>query len=462
MATTFNRLLPLALALLFCGAAWTSGEMQPAAAAGDAQPDLEQAQFACPMETHPDEADAARQGAYLSLAAGSCPWCGMRLKPVAEVAWVAARKAAGGGDVAYTCPEHPHVFAQSAAACPRCDSSLQAFKVMYTCPDARHAGVIRDSPAKCPHDDRPLTPFRGIWLGPEMADRNVPPRPEVAERAAYRCAMHPVVHSSGPGRCTVCAGELVPRDVAASAATAAPAHRVIPADVAYVCPMAECWYFSGEPGDCPVCGMTIKPVEDVAWVAAHRERSDAAPSGSYVCPMHAEDVSLTAPGSCPICGMQLVKDTAIAQTHSAPAAVTVQVNYLMEHYLALQERLSTDRADGVAMHALGLVGASDELIVLLEKEDDSEGTLAAVRALRAAALQLRGQSLDDTRVTFVRVGEAMRKLVDQVRPSRKVFPDIYIFHCPMTKGDWLQANDEIANPFYGFKMLSCGELQETK
>ena len=32
----------------------------------------------------------------------------------------------------------------------------------------------------------------------------------------------------------------------------------------------------------------------------------------------------------------------------------------------------------------------------------------------------------------------------------------------MTKGDWLQLSKETANPFYGFKMLKCGELQATE
>jgi hypothetical protein len=32
----------------------------------------------------------------------------------------------------------------------------------------------------------------------------------------------------------------------------------------------------------------------------------------------------------------------------------------------------------------------------------------------------------------------------------------------MTKGDWLQAHDQMANPFYGFKMLKCGEPQAIK
>ena len=32
----------------------------------------------------------------------------------------------------------------------------------------------------------------------------------------------------------------------------------------------------------------------------------------------------------------------------------------------------------------------------------------------------------------------------------------------MSKGDWVQTTADKANPYYGFKMLKCGELQEVK
>lgn len=425
---------------------------------------LKDARFACAMETHPDESDLNKRGAYIAMEPGDCPWCGMTLKPADELAWINARKAAQGGEVAYTCPEHQHVFSKTGDKCPRCDRELSPFKVMYTCPNPQHASVVRAGPGVCPHDRRKLTPFRGIWLSSNMADRNVPPNPEVARQAEYHCPLHPLVHSDRPGNCTICARELASTVEIESARTEKQAQKTIPAGAKYVCPMVACWHFAPESGRCPECGMQTKPIDDVSWAGVLPKGAPRAGPTDYVCPMHADRVQRPEPGACPVCGMQLVKADAIGRPASRPAAIAAQMNYLMEHYLALQRRFSSDRSDDVALHGLGLVGVADEIIKHLEQPNDDllKRVLEAARTLRGAALKLTGKSLDDDRVTFVALSGAMRKLVEHVRPGKQQYPKIYIFHCPMTKGDWLQTSDDMANPFYGFKMLKCGELQATK
>ncbi|RMF80320.1 MAG: hypothetical protein D6744_08365, partial [Planctomycetota bacterium] len=269
---------------------------------------LEDAKFACPMERHPDESDPAKQGAYFSMQPGKCPWCGMKLKPVSELAWVAARRAAAGGEVAYTCPRHQHVFSRAAGECPRCGEDLAPFKVMYTCPDPKHAAVVRTAPGECPHDHRRLVPFRGIWLSEEMAARNMPPSPEVAKGASYRCSLHPLVHSDRPGDCTICGRPLSAAIGAADDGESAAKKHALPEDAKYVCPMEECHVFSAEPGECPKCGMQLKPIADVEWAAALKTTDQpAARPNEYVCPMHADQVRTEAPGMCPVCGMRLVR-----------------------------------------------------------------------------------------------------------------------------------------------------------
>lgn len=422
------------------------------------------AKFACPMETHPDETDVSRQGAYLAVESGKCPWCGMRLKPADELAWVKARRAAQGSEVAYTCPDHQHVFSRAVDKCPRCERGLSPFKVMYTCPNPQHASQVRTEAGVCPLDQRQLTPFRGIWLSPEMADRNVAGNTHLAEQAAYRCSLHPLVHSDKPGHCTICAQPLKSPTGGEAVQIKEDPLKAIPAGATYVCPMDVCWYFAAEPGECPECGMDIKPIAEVPWAAALPEAQPAVSQEGYACPMHAKDVRPNEPGTCPVCGMQLVKADTLESADSGSAEVRQQVDYLMEHYLALHRRFSSDRSDDVALHALGLVGAADEILrrVSDPEADVSAGARDAARDLRAAALKLNGKGLDADRVTFVAVGGAMRRLVAQVRPSKQRYPRIYMFHCPMTKGDWLQAGPELANPFYGFKMLNCGELLATE
>jgi membrane fusion protein, copper/silver efflux system len=63
----------------------------------------------------------------------------------------------------------------------------------------------------------------------------------------------------------------------------------------YQCPMHPT-YISDKPGDCPICGMKLVPID-----------TKVAPTTvpAYVCPMHPEVVS-DKPGRCPECGMKLV------------------------------------------------------------------------------------------------------------------------------------------------------------
>ncbi|HEY5957994.1 MAG TPA: efflux RND transporter periplasmic adaptor subunit [Polyangiaceae bacterium] len=87
----------------------------------------------------------------------------------------------------------------------------------------------------------------------------------------------------------------------------------------YHCPMHPT-YVSDKPGDCPICGMRLVPIEDgpgkstataehahapttSSPTAAASSRTDAAP-GSWTCPMDPEIVS-DKPGRCPKCGMKL-------------------------------------------------------------------------------------------------------------------------------------------------------------
>jgi membrane fusion protein, copper/silver efflux system len=63
----------------------------------------------------------------------------------------------------------------------------------------------------------------------------------------------------------------------------------------YQCPMHPT-YISDRPGNCPICGMRLVPVET---------RTAPTTVPAYVCPMHPE-VTSDKPGKCPKCGMDLV------------------------------------------------------------------------------------------------------------------------------------------------------------
>ncbi len=96
--------------------------------------------------------------------------------------------------------------------------------------------------------------------------------------------------------------------------------------VQYHCPMHPT-YISDQPGECPICGMTLVPIDNKSGKSSamtdstgnhslSQERATEitkARPGQYTCPMHPEIVSDSA-GRCPICNMKLVQvkgDTAV-------------------------------------------------------------------------------------------------------------------------------------------------------
>lgn len=369
------------------------------------------ARYACPMPEHPDAEDPAQRGPYFSDQPGRCPVCGMKLKPLEELPWAQPTTTSPVEPaVAYTCPEHQNIVADSPGECPYCGRPLEPFRMLFTCRDPAHADVIDVRSGTCPRDGLPLVPFRGIWVDEDMAAANVPPDPAPAEVAPFRCPDHPLVHSDRPGRCTICA----------------------------------------------------RPLEPAQAVATTQPATQPAP-GPYVCPMH-PDQSRPAPGVCEVCGMRLVPRDRLPRPATASAAVRVAVDHLMEHYLALQERLAADRTDDIARHALGLVAACDDLRRHLDDPEVHlpESVGQAVNMLREAALRTTGESLEPTRTRFVEISDAMRVIIDHVRPDRERWPTLYIFHCPMSKADWIQPDAEKRNPYYGFQMLRCGEPVATR
>ncbi len=88
-------------------------------------------------------------------------------------------------------------------------------------------------------------------------------------------------------------------------------------DTQYHCPMHPT-YISSQPGDCPICGMSLVPIdkkppaekiatpEQDSGKAGSRGQEFTAKPGQYYCPMHQEVVSDSA-GKCPKCGMFLEK-----------------------------------------------------------------------------------------------------------------------------------------------------------
>lgn len=132
------------------------------------------------------------------------------------------------------------------------------------------------------------------------------------------------------------------------------------------------------------------------------------------------------------------------------------VDQLHEEYLRIARQLGEMEESKQSVDAGPLRAAADHLEGLLPA---GEKTLA--HAVADAASSLSGKSLDEQRNRFKKVSEAMIALARARPPSTRISEKLYVMHCPMAPGNWLQTSETLANPYYGRTMKQCGEVIAT-
>ncbi|MGX5856044.1 DUF3347 domain-containing protein [Dyadobacter jiangsuensis] len=130
--------------------------------------------------------------------------------------------------------------------------------------------------------------------------------------------------------------------------------------------------------------------------------------------------------------------------------------------------LKDDKLNAVYQHYVHLTTA-------LINSDASEAKIAS-SAIEAGLNQVTGGSAvaaTASKISDATDIEAQRKLysslsdefIPLVKKAGLSSGELYVDFCPMANNDkggyWLSAQKEIKNPYFGEKMISCGEVKET-
>jgi hypothetical protein len=136
-------------------------------------------------------------------------------------------------------------------------------------------------------------------------------------------------------------------------------------------------------------------------------------------------------------------------------AETDPIQVILEDYFRAGQLLAADSLAGVKQQVKSIFTASDSL---LKSEDisteENEDYLARLKSIQAAAKQFDSKDVNTARESYKALSQAVTGLVKDYGFSGQA----YSFYCPMVKETWLQSEDQIANPFYGSKMLRCGKM----
>jgi protein SCO1/2 len=138
---------------------------------------------------------------------------------------------------------------------------------------------------------------------------------------------------------------------------------------------------------------------------------------------------------------------ATAQPAAAPAVTKVAApaapaNQLLASALALHDALARDTMVGVRGQAAALRDAA---------------TAANVPVVASAAADVSRQTnIDGARRAFGVLGDALAAYAKSHPDVRAA--GVRVAYCPMARKSWLQKDGPVQNPYYGSRMLACGEL----
>jgi Cu(I)/Ag(I) efflux system membrane fusion protein len=276
--------------------------------------------------------------------------------------------------------------------------------------------------------------------------------------------MHPQIVRDEPGQCPICGMDLVPtaRYGFAKEPIPQPESLYVPRPAVLLAGSNSVVYVETRPGLFEIRPVKLGPIlrdkivilegvvagEQVATAGNFLIDSQMQLAGkpSLIDPTRALARQKPAPGP-----LQL--DVNAVATLTGPAAT--KFDALLAAYLQVQQALAGDQpppADAAQAlhHAAG---------GLARAEGIPEPAKPLARDIEQHAEHLSHLDLAGVRKAFKPISHAVLRLAAQVRTESAQKPFIH-FYCPMVAGgggDWLQATEQLLNPYFGSQMLRCGE-----
>jgi Cu(I)/Ag(I) efflux system membrane fusion protein len=163
-------------------------------------------------------------------------------------------------------------------------------------------------------------------------------------------------------------------------------------------------------------------------------------------------------------GEETKKDEPLAQSKNSSDFNTKFTNFLNNYY-HLKDAFVLSNNEMAVTSANLLVASADSLDLKEVKADSSIVNMARgyVQTVSAESKALvHEKDIEARRKSFQMISDAMYDLVRTIRFDKEV---VYHQFCPMAFNDagayWLSSTADIKNPYFGKKMLTCGEVKDS-
>jgi len=131
-----------------------------------------------------------------------------------------------------------------------------------------------------------------------------------------------------------------------------------------------------------------------------------------------------------------------------------QMQPILAEYLKIADSLASDKTAGVVDAAKKIEGLAESISPsLVTGEHASHYASIPEKISVAAKKMIMAEDIESLRTAFVDLSKPMVMWASMSKPS-----GINVIYCPMKPGSWLQKGATVRNPYYGAKMLSCGEI----
>ncbi len=143
------------------------------------------------------------------------------------------------------------------------------------------------------------------------------------------------------------------------------------------------------------------------------------------------------------------KKATTSEAHTAPVFADSTFQAIYTNYLSLKDAL-------VSSDAVQTRACADTLLTLL-----NESTLSAPLRSHTEAVAAT-DDLEEQRIAFT---ELSNEMIAAVKEQALSEGQVYVAFCPMANDDnggyWLSNEEAIRNPYFGDRMMKCGEVTET-
>lgn len=276
--------------------------------------------------------------------------------------------------------------------------------------------------------------------------------------------MHPQIVRDEPGECPICGMDLVPtaRYGFAKEPLPQPESLYVPRPAVLLAGSHSVVYVETKPGLFEIRPVKLGPIlrDKIVILDGLKAGEQVATAGNFLIDSQMQ-----------LAGKPSLIDPARAFVEQKPAKGPLQLNLdvvstitgaaatdfdaLMAAYLEVQQALAADKTPP-ASSAQKLHQAA---VKLVEAEGVPDSAKSLAGEITKHSEHLHHLDLPGARKAFKPISHALLRLTAQIRKDES--PQSFThFYCPMVPGgggDWLQATDQLLNPYFGSEMLRCGE-----